>query len=452
MPSVTQFNQGKQNGSITPPPSPPFKLNGNIYRTQVETAVTDGNIKSSAIQLQKEVITKSGKTFVTYATSNDGGKTWLNGSGGKGSSSLSTDSGLTADEVKGLQPGGNLNKETAKAANQSAIKAGASKTQQNQLKAGNDANAQNPPEPTFDAEKFSGSKEGKAKTGTRANFNQKGTLIYPTDIGATKQDIIKFDMLKYEPGKFDSKTFGFSSRERDKRFDSKFSIGTVILPIPSGISDTNSCNWSGAEMNALQAGLANIALTTIQEGVGEGVDETGKILNTIRTNSGDVGTAVAAAMAGNASGAAGLLTRTTGSVINPNLELLFQSPVLRTFGFTFKMSARSEPEAKTIIAILRFFKQGMSAQRSESNLFLKTPHTFGIRYMHRGQGGEEHKYIGKIKECALTSFTVNYTPEGQYATFYDGPMVSYEMQMQFQELEPIFNNDYGENDFDNIGF
>jgi len=306
----------------------------------------------------------------------------------------------------------------------------------------------------FDAKKFSGSKEGKAKTGTRDDFKQRGILTYPTDIGATKQDIIKFDMLKYRPKEFSKEEFGFSKRERD--FSKTKTIGTVILPIPSGISDTNSCNWSGAEMNALQAGLANIALSTIQKG-GEGaVDSTAQELEKIRTGAGAVGTAVAAAMAGNASGAAGLLTRTTGSVINPNLELLFQSPALRTFGFTFKMSARSEPEAKTIIAILRFFKQGMSAQRSESNLFLKTPHTFGIRYIHRALGEDkEHQYIGKIKECALTSFTVNYTPEGQYATFYDGPMVSYEMQMQFQELEPIFNDDYSILDKDadtEIGF
>jgi hypothetical protein len=40
-------------------------------------------------------------------------------------------------------------------------------------------------------------------------------------------------------------------------------------------------------------------------------------------------------------------------------------------------------------------------------------------------------------------FMCNYTPEGQYATFLDGAMTSYEISMQFQELEPVFNDDYG---------
>ena len=37
---------------------------------------------------------------------------------------------------------------------------------------------------------------------------------------------------------------------------------------------------------------------------------------------------------------------------------------------------------------------------------------------------------------------MSYTPEGQYATFNDGAMVSYQISMQFQELDPIFNEDY----------
>jgi hypothetical protein len=58
-------------------------------------------------------------------------------------------------------------------------------------------------------------------------------------------------------------------------------------------------------------------------------------------------------------------------------------------------------------------------------------------------GSKEHPYIGQIKECGLQNLAVNYTPEGQYATYHDGPMVSYEIQMTFQELEPVFNEDYG---------
>jgi len=84
----------------------------------------------------------------------------------------------------------------------------------------------------------------------------------------------------------------------------------------------------------------------------------------------------------------------------------------------------------------------MAPRKSDSNLFLLSPHTFKITYIHKNQEGS-HKFLNKFKECALTNLTTNYTPEGQYATFYDGPMVSYEIQMQFQELEPVFNEDYG---------
>jgi hypothetical protein len=54
--------------------------------------------------------------------------------------------------------------------------------------------------------------------------------------------------------------------------------------------------------------------------------------------------------------------------------------------------------------------------------------------------------------CALKSLTVNYTPDGNYATFRDGKMVSYELSMSFQELDPIFNDDYPQDDDKSIGF
>jgi hypothetical protein len=121
------------------------------------------------------------------------------------------------------------------------------------------------------------------------------------------------------------------------------------------------------------------------------------------------------------------------------MELLFGGPSLRSFTFSFKLASRSETESEMIRKIIRFFKQGSAAQKSESNLFLRAPHTFQLKYLHKN---EEHKFLNKFKECALQSFGVSYTPEGQYATFQDGAMVSYQITMQFQELEPIFNEDY----------
>jgi len=269
-----------------------------------------------------------------------------------------------------------------------------------------------------------------------------GDFRYPADIGSTKQDVIKFTMLEYQPpglGALGSSTLN-AGRKRDAN---RKGIGTVVLPIPSGIADTNSANWAQNELSAEKAALAAAAYAGITEGLGKGIESLGSSIKEA-TKDEDTKKALGAAFAGAAMGgdAAALLSRAEGVVINPNMELLFNGPQLRPFSFSFKMSARNKEEGQTIIKILNFFKRGMSPIKSESNLFLKSPHTFRIQYLHLGEKGKDHPYIGKIKECALQSCTINYTPEGQYATFHDGVLVSYEMQLSFTELEPIFNSDY----------
>ena len=89
----------------------------------------------------------------------------------------------------------------------------------------------------------------------------------------------------------------------------------------------------------------------------------------------------------------------------------------------------------------------MAPIKSESNLFLKSPNTFRLAYKHRGK---DHKFLNKFKECALLTFGTQYTPDGNYATFEDGVMTAYTITMSFQELEPVFSNDYGSNN--EIGF
>ena len=284
----------------------------------------------------------------------------------------------------------------------------------------------------------------KADAKTRDSFPT--GLRYPVDM-AEAQDVIKFDMLKYEPKKVSG--FGFSERNSDRA-----SIGSVILPIPGGISDANACDWGGDSMNPLQIAAAGAALSVLDSdsvaggGLGGAL---GDLKNQVVGNTEAVKKAIGGGAAASAIGSDinSLLGRTQGVILNPNLELLFQRPSLRPFNFEFKMSPRSSAEAARIVEIIRFFKQGMAPIRDESRLFLKTPHTFRIKYV---QQGEDSKFLNRFKECALLSCNIQYTPEGNYAPYEDGAMSSYAMSLQFKELEPVYNDEYSDFDDTNIGF
>ena len=282
-----------------------------------------------------------------------------------------------------------------------------------------------------------------AAIGTRESGFPTG-LVYPETLRESDngQDFLKFDMLKYAPRGVDgSSSVGFEVADRegmDKRI-----IGSAILPIPGGIANDTAVNWGSDSMTPLQLALSNIALETIERGFAAGVDAAANQA-TKASQTKDVKKALGTTIAGMASGAGRLLTRTTGNVMNPNMELLFGGPNLRNFSFQFKLSPRNEDEAKTIIRIIRFFKQGMAPIRTKSRLFLKSPHTFSLSY--RNSSGDQHKYLNKFKECALQSLGLNYTPEGNYATYEDGVMTSYLMTMTYAELDPVFNDDYGNED------
>ena len=260
--------------------------------------------------------------------------------------------------------------------------------------------------------------------------------VYPTTLrrSGNAQDYIQITRLEYEPQKKDGYTWKNTRNASDRK-----PHGRVILPIPGGISDANSVSWGEDRMSPVETAMANLALTGIEKGFEEMGQEAGGMLNQLKNNQGTK-TAISKGIAGMASGTgAQLLTRTTGQIMNPNMELLFKNPTLRPFTFTWKLAARNENEANTIIDIIKFFKQGMAPQTAGQNLFLKSPMTWRLAYKHKGR---DHKYLNKFKECAMNSFTTQYTPDGNYATFETGHMTSYSITMSLTELEPVFSTDY----------
>ena len=284
-----------------------------------------------------------------------------------------------------------------------------------------------------------------------------GNYYYPADLSSNKQDRVKFTMGYSEGTKIDA-TVESGIKNFQKRISSI--SGSVTLPIVTGISDQSSVDWKGAELNPLQAFAAAGALDLFNEA------KSGKSLSKIGSNAmktaiegvqgmadSGLGDAINVWLAQKAVGAQNLLSRTTGAIVNPNLEMLFNAPQLRNFGFTFLLSPRDADEADQVRKIIRFFKQGMSVKTTASNVFLKAPNIFQIKYMTYNTDGTEilHPSINIIKTCALLSMDVQYTPAGTYMTYEDPyrTMTAYQLTMQFGELDPIYDSDYTELDNDN---
>ena len=303
-----------------------------------------------------------------------------------------------------------------------------------------------------DARKTSLGSNQRAKQAPNTSLGAGKLLIYPKAIrgrGHAAQDRIKIQMLQYIPKPIEftgTDLSGGGSRPKNRK-----GLGAVLLPIPGGITDTNTVSWGPDSMNPVEM-AATMALTTaFIDGLSPAAQRVAKLFNDMKANKQAVKGALGTALAASAGGlGASVVKRTEGAIVNPNMELLFNSPQLRQFTFNWKLAPRSQDEAMEVIKIIRFFKQGMSPIREAPNLFLKAPNTFKLTYLHKDQG--EHKYLNKFKECALMNFQTQYTPEGNYATFEDGVMTAYQISLSFQELEPVYSTDYEKVGNDEIGF
>ena len=295
--------------------------------------------------------------------------------------------------------------------------------------------------------------------GGRRFRKQYGHFSYPEDLRTNKQDRVRFTQSYSEGTKIDAT---ITSGEKNFQRKVKKVRGSVTLPIVTGIEDTSAVDWNDGKLNPIQALAGASALGIFQQ-----VRQSGDIADAFRTAAGglnrarmemqgqvgsDLQSAINVYLAQQAVGTQGLLSRTTGAILNPNLELLFGGPKLRSFGFSFKLSARDANEADQIRKIIRFFKQGMSVKTSSSNVFLKAPNIFDIQYQTFNTDGTEivHPSINIIKTCALTSCNIQYTPDGTYMTYEDPyrTLTSYQLTMQFSELDPIYDSDYSELDED----
>ena len=313
-------------------------------------------------------------------------------------------------------------------------------------------------------------------------------LNYPEDALYNKtQDHLSIAQYSYKPPRSND-IFGdaLNTLQNGSKRTSplKELLGMVNLPMPNNITDSNNVSWGDDNMNNLSAALTSyvaknamltgagaLSLNALAgvAGVSGGAAQTASLvavltnMGALNNQSTEMKTLLGGsinsrilAMLGVSVSPESILARGYGIVPNSNLELLFNSPTLREFTFQYRMSPRSDSEAKIVNNIIRFFKQGMAAKKISSisgggsagaqSYFLGTPNVFQLQY--KTTGGNPIKGVNRIKTCALVGFSMNYTADGTWAAYDDGQPVSVIMNMSFKELEPIYDTDYQSSIFD----
>ena len=333
-------------------------------------------------------------------------------------------------------------------------------------------------------------------------------MQYPIDLNTDLQDYFEIQIFKYRPAKSlptitESNQVGFAdggyasgSTQRGNR--QKFRLqdlqATIQLPMPPSIKDMNQVDWGSGTMSGLASSVMGPAIAAL---MGQGEKRT-ELENAIKNKefkgmkafaaqlmafTSGTGNAISEGFKGFFSGiqqedfrryqfvnaisqaVAGLgvsievdqaITRVSGAIRNPNLELLFKNPLLRNFSFTIRLTPRDAEESKRIRMIIRALKQHSAAKvnpqlfegktsREGSNYLLGSPDVFKLRYI-KARTQKDIKGLNKFKTCALNSISVDYTGEvGRFAAYEeDSQPVTTIIQLSFTELAPIYDKDYAE--------
>lgn len=317
-----------------------------------------------------------------------------------------------------------------------------------------------------------------------ATVKKQTVLRYPLDAITDQTDYLQILITKYKAAgglkrtdrsaidatsvtnaRLDSKNLkildsstDFKTLRTPLRVKNQQDLGIIYLPMPSNIQDGNSVNFSEESLDGLTASVYS-AIVNGAAGPGDNANTLQYIQKAFsNTLTGVTQTVLSPeaqkyflksirAQAANIPFGGNLnfqqiIARESGTALNPNMELLFKGPTIRSFKFSFKLTPRNQKEANVIRSIIRTLKESM-APSGAGGTFLETPNVFNLTYKN---GKDPQPYLNKFKTCALTDMLVNYTGENIYATYDDGSPVSYILDLGFKELEPIYAEDYSATD------
>ena len=295
-------------------------------------------------------------------------------------------------------------------------------------------------------------------------------LRYPDDgsgnAGMTEQsDYVLFQFYEYKPPFQNNKAAAGTvaqgtqfSRDYNQANQYKLagdSYPSVVMYMPEDVSTGFRGNWGGKAISTVGSNL-------LASAGAKGFDKITSAANSLVDSLGRSKQILGAAAIKKAVQAIGgdnlsnddIFGAISGSILNPNTELLFNSVDMRNFQLNFKLVPRNGTEATTCNNIIKTFKKCTLPKRdpgevfgfdgpSEFSGFIGVPNLCKVSFM---KGSSEHDVLPRFKMCAVTQVDVNYTPDGTYATYSDGQPVAMTLTLNFQETKICFAEEVDKNE------
>jgi len=185
-------------------------------------------------------------------------------------------------------------------------------------------------------------------------------------------------------------------------------IKTIALYMPPSVNATYGASYADSEIGV----LADIGSQVIESFFASQGDMTTRLQTVVDDIRGDVKGVLEKATLGAlntiAPGARALAQATTGTVVAPRMELMFERVNRRNFSYNFILIPKSVEEARIIEEIVHEFKLAMHPEfidATQSFRRMKMPNLIDITF--HSHGGHNN-FINKISTCYLKSVNVTY--------------------------------------------
>jgi hypothetical protein len=287
-------------------------------------------------------------------------------------------------------------------------------------------------------------KKLKLKTSKFGSLNlESSTYRYPYSNARIEgdTDYVTFEFFKYKPPfkgtggktKADEYDTSIDFTDSENILGDKAEFGkNIIMYMPEDIQSEYGANWSGAGFGFLAGRLMKAAGGNFDLG------------QTFKDFSDSARKGAVDFISNNANKAMGsgvtsnqALGGITGTIVNPNVEMMYESPEMRTFSLTYKMFASNEEETKQIRAICNTFKKNMLPSFG-GGAFIGVPNVVRVTFM---TGSSPNPFVSQFKPCAISNVSINYTPDGSWSSYEGGAPVATNITINFKELKMLFAED-----------